>query len=73
MLYAVSVYERWEDGTWEFDGYVKVFYHFHKAMEYALEQTVASEEPKYFHVEPMHEKVVYAGGLGDLIVPLTKS
>lgn len=25
MMWAVSVYERWEDGTWEFIGYVKVF------------------------------------------------
>lgn len=72
MLYAVSQYYI-VGGLAEFEGYVKVFYHFHKAMEYALEQTVVSGESEYFHVEPMPEKVVYAGGLGDLIVPLTET
>ena len=72
MLYAVSQYHI-VDGFADFEGYVKVFYHFHRAMEYALEQIVVGGESDYFHVEPMPEKVVYAGGLGDLIVPLTES
>ena len=72
MLYAVSQYHI-VGSLVEFEGYVKVFYHFHRAMEYALEQTITSGESEYFHVEPMPEKVVYAGGLGDLIVPLTES
>lgn len=72
MLYAVSHYHI-VDGFANFEGYVKVFYHFHRAMEYALEQTVVGGESEYFHVEPMPEKVVYAGGLGDLIVSLTES
>ena len=71
MLYAVSQYYI-IDGFVDFEGYVKVFYNFHKAMEYAFKQTVDGES-EYFHVEPMPEKVVYAGGLGDLIVPLTDS
>ena len=72
MLYAVSRYYI-IGGLAEFEGYVKVFYHSHEAMEYALEQTVASGESEYFHVEVMPEEVVYAGGISDLIVPLTES
>ena len=72
MLYAVSQYYI-VNGLAEFEGYVKVFYHFHRAMEYALEQTVSGGDSTYFHVEPMPERVVYAGGIEDLIVPLTES
>lgn len=72
MLYAVGQFYI-IDGLVEFEGYEKVFYNFHEAIEYAYEQTIASGDSEYFHVEPIPEKVVYAGGLGDLIVPLTES
>ena len=35
MLYAISVYERCEDRTWEFVGYVKVFREQNRAIEFA--------------------------------------
>lgn len=72
MLYAVGQFYI-IDGSVEFEGYEKVFYNFHQAIEYAYEQTVASGDSEYFHVEPMPENVVDVGGLGDLIVPLTES
>ena len=72
MLYAVGQFYI-IDGMVEFEGYEKVFYNFREAIKYAYEQTVASGDSEYFHVEPMPENVVDVGGLGDLIVPLTES
>lgn len=54
-------------GLVDFEGYVKVFKDFHKAMEYAFEQTVIGGESEYFHVERMSEEMVRAGGIEDLI------
>ena len=67
MLYAVGQFCI-EDGSVEFEGYEKVFHNFHEAIKYAYEQTIASEGSEYYHVEPMPEKIVDVGGLGDLIV-----
>ena len=72
MLYAVGQFYI-IDGSVEFEGYEKVFYNFREAIKYAYEQTVASGDSEYFHVEPMPENIVDVGGLGDLIVPLTES
>ena len=73
MLYAVSVYERWEDGTWEFVGYVKVFHEQNRAIEFAHSSIENSFYACYYRMEAMSEEIVRAGGLGDLIVPLTES
>ena len=73
MLYAVSVYERWEDGTWEFVGYVKVFHEQNRAIEFAYNNIENSFPACYYRIEAMSEEMVRAGGLGDLIFPLTES
>ena len=72
MLYAVGQFYI-IDGVVEFEGYEKVFYNFREAIKYAYEQTVVSGDSEYFHVEPIPENVVDAGGLSGLIVPLTDS
>ena len=73
MLYAVSVYERWEDETWEFVGYVKVFHEQNRAIEFAHNSIENSFHACYYRIEAMSEEMVRAGGLRNLIVPLTES
>ena len=67
MLYAVSIYERWEDGTWEFVGYVKVFRSQDAALDFAYKNTESAFHAVYYRVEAMAEEMVCAGGLEDLI------
>ena len=67
MLYAVSVYERWEDGTWEFVGYVKVFRGQGAALDFAYKNTESAFHAVYYRVEAMTEEMVRAGGIEDLI------
>lgn len=67
MLYAVSVYERWEDGTWEFDGYVKVFREQDRAIEFAHHSIENAFHARYYRMEIVSEEAVRAGGLEDLI------
>ena len=67
MLYAVSVYERWEDGTWDFVGYVKVFRSQDTALDFAYKNTESAFHAVYYRVEAMTEEMVRAGGLVDLI------
>ena len=74
MLYAISVYERFEDGAWEFVGYVKVFREQNRAIEFAYNNIENSFPAScYYRIEAMSEEMVRAGGLRDLIVPLTES
>lgn len=67
MLYAVSVYDRWEDGTWEFVGHVKVFREQNRAIEFAYSGIEESFHARYYKVEIMSEEMVRAGGMEDLI------
>ena len=66
-MYAVSVYERWDDGEWEFVGYVKVYQTRNKAIEFAYHSTESSFHACYYDVEVMSDSMVRAGGLEDLI------
>ena len=66
-MYAVSVYERWDDGEWEFVGYVKVYHIRNKAIEFAYHSTESSFHACYYDVEVMSESMVRAGGIEDLI------
>lgn len=67
MLYAVSVYERWEDGTWEFVGYVKVFREQNRAIEFAHHSIENSFYARYYKVETMSGVMVRSGNIEDLI------
>lgn len=67
MLYAVSVYERWDDGSWEFIGYVKVFRKQDAALDFAYSSTEGAFHAVYYRVEAMTEEMVRAGGIEDLI------
>lgn len=67
MLYAISVYERWEDGTWEFVGYVKVFREQNYAIEFAHHSIENSFYASYYKVEAMSEEMVRASGIEGLI------
>lgn len=69
MMYAIEVYDRWDDGTWEFDGYVAVFMDKNRALEYANRCTVSSFHDRFYNIAPMEEVMVRAGGLEDLIRP----
>jgi hypothetical protein len=66
-MYAVSVYERWDDGEWEFIGYVKVYHTRNEAIEFAYRITESSFHACYYDVEVMSESMVRAGGIEDLI------
>lgn len=66
-MYAVSVYERWDDGEWEFVGYVKVYHTRNEAIEFAYHSTESSFHACYYDVEVMPESMVRAGGIEDLI------
>ena len=67
MMYAVSVYDRWEDGTWEFVGYVKVFHEQNRAIEFAYHSIENSFHDRYYRVEIMNEEKICSDGLQDLI------
>ena len=67
MLYVVSVYERWEDGTWEFVGYVKVLRDQNRAIEFAHNSIENSFHDRYYRMEVMSEETVRAGGIEGLI------
>lgn len=67
MLYAVSVYERWEDGTWDFVGYVKVFRVQNNAIEFAHHGIENAFYASYYRMEVMSEEAVRAGGIEGLI------
>lgn len=67
MLYAVSVYERWEDGTWDFVGYVKVFRDQNRAIEFAHHSIENAFYARYYRMEVVSEEAVRAGGIEGLI------
>ena len=66
-MYAVSVYERWDSGEWEFVGYVKVYHTRNEAIEFAYHSTESSFHACYYDVEIISESMVRASGLEDLI------
>ena len=66
-MYAVSVYERWDNGEWEFTGYVRVYYTKNEAIEFAYHSIESSFNACYYNIEIMSESIVRAGGLEDLI------
>lgn len=68
-MYGVCVYERLDDWSWDFLGYEKVFLTRDKALEYAVNQTKESAYTRYYHVDSMSEKMIYASRLEDLIEP----
>lgn len=67
MLYAVGIYERWGDGTWEFVGYVKVFRDQNRAIEFAFCSIESSFHACYYRVEAMTDSMVRANDIDDLI------
>lgn len=67
MMWAVSVYERWDDGSWDFVGYVKVFRNQDAALDFAYKNTESAFHAVYYRVEAMAEEMVRAGGIEDLI------
>ena len=69
MMWAVSVYERWDDGSWDFVGYVKVFRKEDAALDFAYKNTESAFHAVYYRIEAMTEVQVRAGGLEDLIQP----
>lgn len=64
-LYAVSVYERWDDGEWEFRGYIGIYHTRSKAIEFAYHSS--SFDTRYYDVEIMSEAMIRADRLEDLI------
>ena len=66
-MYAVSVYERWDDGAWEFDRYVGIYHTRSEAIECAYHSIESSFDTRYYDVEIMSESMIRAGGLEDLI------
>ena len=66
-MYAVSAYERWDDGEWKFIGYVGVYHTRNEAIEFAYHSIKDSFHSCYYVVEIMFESTVRAGGLEDLI------
>lgn len=67
MLYAVSVYEGWEDGAWKYAGYVKIFHEQNRAIKFAYHSIENSFYACYYMVEAMSEEMVRENGLEDLI------
>ena len=68
MLYAVSVYERWENGNWEFVECVKIFREQKHAIEFAYRNIEKSfYASRYYMVGIISEELVRAGGFEDLI------
>lgn len=67
MLYAVSVYERWDDGRWEFVECVKIFREQKRAIEFAYRNIENSFYARYYMVVTISEELVQAAGLEDLI------
>lgn len=66
MLYAVSVYERWENGNWEFVECVKIFCEQKRAIEFAY-RNIENSYARYYMVGLISEELVRAGGFEDLI------
>lgn len=67
MMWAVSVFEGWDYGGWEFVGYVKVFRSQDAALDFAYKNTESAFHARYYRVEALTEEQVRAGGLEDLI------
>lgn len=67
MLYAVSAYERWDDGKWEFIECVKIFREQKRAIEFAYRNIKNSFCARYYMAVTIPEELVQAGGLEDLI------
>lgn len=67
MLYAVSLYERWDNGTWEFVECVKIFREQKRAIEFAYHSIKNSSRDFYYMVGIISEETVLAGGFENLI------
>ena len=65
-MYAIKVFERWEDGSWTFTGYEKIFRTQEDAFDYAY-FTTNPFEAKYYLVEQLSHLQIQAYGLVDLI------
>ena len=65
-MYAVKVLQRWEDGSWTFAGYDKIFHTEEAAFDYAY-FSMNPYEAKYYLVEQLSRLQVRASGLVDLI------
>lgn len=65
-MYAIKVFTRWEDGSWTFAGYEKIFRTEEEAFDYAY-FTMNPFEAKYYLVEQLSHLQIQAYGFVDLI------
>lgn len=67
MLYAIVVYEGWDDGSWKRVGYEIIFRDISKALSYAYKKTSNALCFQYYGIKRMSEAAARAEGLEDLI------
>lgn len=60
IVYAVGVYVKVDEGWWDDDGYIRVFYDHDEAMTFAAKYT---KPDKYFYIRHMPEFTAKVGGL----------